>query len=158
MQEAPIMKRRSPNLTPARIEAIVTMVRAWEGRLTWPALIQAAEERFGCAYTRQALFKHAPIRVAYDVYRSAAPASARGKLNRPVSAALQAAMDRVHRLQQENAELRTREMLLLEQFHRWAYHASSRGLTQDFLDQPLPPLNRRGNRVSSRKLSAVDAM
>lgn len=141
------MKRRSPNLTAARVEAIVTMVRAWEGRLTWPALIQAAEKRFGCAYTRQALFKHAPIRIAYDVYRSATPASVRVKPGRPVSAALQAAMDRVHRLQQENAELRRREMLLLEQFHRWAYHASSRGLTQHFLDQPLPPLNRRGNRT-----------
>jgi len=67
-------------------------------------------------------------------------------------------MDRAHRLQQENAELRRREMLLLEQFHRWAYHASSRGLTQDFLDQPLPPLNRKGNRAPSRKLSTVEAM
>lgn len=46
------MKRRSPNLTPERVEAIVTMVRAWEGRLTWPMLIRAAEDRLGCAYTR----------------------------------------------------------------------------------------------------------
>lgn len=146
------MKRRSPNLTPARVEAIVTIVRAWRGRLTWSALIGAAQERFGCTYTRQALFKHDPIRVAYDVYRSTTPAPARGKPDRPVSAALQAAIDRVHRLQQENTELRKREMLLLEQFHRWAYHASSRGLTLEFLNRPLPPLNRRGNRTPRRQL------
>lgn len=133
------------------------MVRAWEGRLTWPMLIRAAEERLGCAYTRQALFKHNPIRVAYDVYRNAAPASARGKRSRPASAALQAAMDRVRRLQQENAELRKREMLLLEQFHRWAYQASSRGLTREFLDRPLPPLNRRGNRASTCKAASHEA-
>ena len=89
------MKRRSPNLTPERVEAIVTMIRAWEGRLTWLMLIRAAEERFGCAYMRQALLKHTSIRVAYDVYSSATPASVRGKPGRTVSAALQAAMDRV---------------------------------------------------------------
>lgn len=48
-------------------------------------------------------------------------------------------------------------MMLLEQFHRWAYHASARGLTQEFLDQPLPPLNRRGNRASPRKAALVES-
>ena len=76
---------------------------------------------------------------------------------RPMSATLKAAMDRVHRLQQENAELRQHEMLL-EKFHRWAYHASSRGLTLGFLDRPLPPLNRRGNRASPRKAAPVESM
>jgi hypothetical protein len=75
-----------------------------------------------------------------------------------MSAALKAAMDRIYRLERENTELRKREMLLLEQFHRWAYHASSRGLTQEFLDQPLPPLNRRGNCTSHRKAHIIDSM
>lgn len=150
------MKRRSPNLTPTRVDAIVTLVRGWHGRLTWPALIKAAEDRFGCTYTRQALFKHDRIRVAYETYRDAAQTATPGKPDRQMSAALRASMDRIHRLQQENAELRKREMLLLEQFHRWAYHASARGLTLEFLDQPLPPLNRRGNRASPHKAAPVE--
>lgn len=151
------MKRRSPNLTPTRVDAIVTLVRGWHGRLTWPALIKAAEERFGCTYTRQALFKHDRIRVAYETYREAAQRATPGKPGGQMSGALRASMDRIYRLQQENAELRKREMLLLEQFHRWAYHASSRGLTQEFLDRPLPPLNRRGNRTSSRKTALAES-
>lgn len=40
--------------------------------------------------------------------------------------------------------------VLLEQFVRWAYNAGTRGLTEDFLNQPLPPPNRLGNRQSRR--------
>lgn len=47
-------------------------------------------------------------------------------------------------------ELRNREALLLEQFVRWAYNAASRGLTEDFLNRPLPPTNRTGNVTSGR--------
>jgi hypothetical protein len=65
----------------------------------------------------------------------------------PASAALRAALGRVKRLEVELAELKTRENLLLEQFVRWAYNASTRGLSGDFLNQPLPPTNRLGNRV-----------
>ena len=142
------MKRRSPNLTSLRVDNVVELIRAWQGRLTWPALIEAIAQKFGTTYTRQALFKHDRIRIAYENCRDAAHAKIRTAPGRPMSAALKAAMDRIHRLERENSELRKQEMLLLEQFHRWVYHASSRGLTQEFLDQPLPPLNRRGNRVS----------
>ena len=98
-----------------------------------------------------------PIRVAYETYRDAAQMATPSKSGRQMSAAVRASMDRIHRLQQENAELRKREMLLLEQFHRWAYHASARGLTLEFLDRPLPPLNRRGNRASPRKVALVES-
>lgn len=146
------MKQRAPNLTPARVDAIVTLIRAWQGRLTWPALIEAIASESSATYSRQALFKHDRIRVAYEMHRDAATTMGANRV-RPMSAALQAATDRIHRLERENAELRKREMLLLEQFHRWAYHASSQGLTQELLDRPLPPLNRRGNRPSPLRVA-----
>lgn len=144
------MKRRSPNLTPAGIETIVTLIRGWEGRLTWPLLIARVAEKCRATYTRQALFKHHQIRVAYEVYRSAHEHDSRERQDRRGSATMKATMDRLCRLERENAELRKREHALFEQFHRWAYHASTRGLTKEFLDRPLPPLSRRGNPSRSR--------
>ncbi|MFS8980193.1 hypothetical protein PO002_38045 [Cupriavidus necator] len=140
------MMRRSPNLTADRIDLIIDIIRGWEGRLTWPALIQAVAKRMRATYTRQALYNQERIRVAYETYRASSTAS--GIDGRPVSAALKASMERVQRLELENAELRRREDLLLEQFVRWAYNAASRGLSEDFLNQPLPPTNRHGNRVA----------
>lgn len=151
------MKRRAPNLTSARVDTVVNLIRAWQGRLTWPALIKAIASECSATYTRQALFKHDRIRVAYEKQRDAAATTISAKWTRPMSAALQAATDRIYRLERENAELRKREMLLLEQFHRWAYHASSRGLTQEFLDRPLPPLNRMGNRPFTRNVPPHEA-
>lgn len=146
------MKRRSPNLIPERVDAIIEMIRAWEGRLTWPALIASIAAKFRASYTRQALFKHDRIRIAYETHRSS-PNRLSGNGNlRPASAPLKAALERLQRLERENAELKKREQALLEQFHRWAYHASTRGLTEEFLDRPLPTLNRRGNLAPSRKL------
>ncbi|WP_250508122.1 hypothetical protein [Caballeronia sp. GAFFF3] len=140
--------RRSPNLTPQRIEFVTEVIRGWEGRLTWPALIEAVEKEMHCRYTRQALFNQELIRVAYETYRANNTAPTGG--GRPVSAALRAALDRVTRLELELAEVKTRENLLLEQFVRWAYNASTRGLSGAFLNQPLPPTNRLGNRVDQR--------
>jgi hypothetical protein len=138
--------RRSPNLTPQRIDAVVELIRGWEGRLTWPSLIKAVDKKIHCTYTRQALFNQELIRVAYKTY--SAKSISTTKNERPVSAALWVALERNKRLELELAEAKTRETLLLEQFVRWAYNAATRGLTQDFLNQPLPPTNRHGNRTS----------
>jgi hypothetical protein len=99
-----------------------------------------------CTYTRQALFNQDLIRVAYETYRASNTNATSG--GRPVSAALGSALDRVNRLEVELGEAKARENLLLEQFVRWAYKASTRGLSGDFLNQPLPPTNQRGNRVN----------
>lgn len=143
------MTRRSPNLTPERIAVIVEIIRTWDGRLTWPALVSEIFKKTNATYTRQALYKHESIRVAYETYRENGSDSEQG---RPVPAALKASAERVKRLEMENAELRKREALLMEQFVRWAYNASTRGLTENFLNQALPPTNRHGNTVARKRL------
>lgn len=141
------MTRRSPNLTPARIESIVGIIRDWEGRLTWNSLIEMIMAKSHVTYTRQSLHKHHAIRIAYETYR-ATQAQGPGSSERPISASLNASSERVARLESENAELKVRESLLVEQFVRWAYNASTRGLTEDFLNQALPASNRHGNTIS----------
>ena len=139
--------RRSPNLTPQRVDTVVELIRGWEGRLTWPALVTAVAKKTRYTYTRQALFNQERIRIAYDTHR-ASNASGPANSGRPVSAALRTALERNKRLERELAEAKARETLLLEQFVRWAYNAGVRGLTEEFLNRPLPPTNRLGNRGS----------
>lgn len=139
------MIKRSPNLTPQRIGTIIDIIHSWEGRLTWPALIKTVAGTMHSTYTRQALFKQERIRVAYDAYRASNTDSAGG---RPVPAAIKASLERIKRLELENAELKMREALLMEQFVRWAYNASTRGLSENFLNMALPPTNRHGNEIS----------
>ena len=143
------MTRRSPNLTPEKIAMIVEVIRSWDGRLTWPGLVKEVFEKTGATYTRQALYKHESIRIAYEAHQNKGSTSDAG---RPVPAALQASTERVRRLEVENAELRKREALLMEQFVRWAYNASTRGLTEDFLNQALPPTNRQGNTLPRKRI------
>lgn len=143
------MTRRSPNLTPEKISAIVEIIRTWDGRLTWPGLVGEIFKKTNATYTRQALYKHESIRIAYEAYRENGSETEQG---RPVPAALKASTERVRRLEMENAELKKREALLMEQFVRWAYNASTRGLTEDFLNQGLPPTNRHGNMVSRKRI------
>lgn len=143
------MTRRSPNLTPEKIATIVEIVRTWDGRLTWPGLVNEIFKKMNATYTRQALYKHESIRVAYEAYRENISDTEPG---RPVSAALNASIERVKRLEMENAELKKREALLMEQFVRWAYNASTRGLTENFLNEALPPTNRNGNKVSRKRV------
>jgi hypothetical protein len=141
------MTRRAPNLTPVRIEFIVGLIRNWEGRLTWKGLIEMIRAKSHVTYTRQSLHNHHEIRIAYETY-GPAEALGSGSGGRPISASLRASSDRVARLESEIVELKIKESLLIEQFVRWTYNASTRGLTEDFLNQALPPTNRHGDAVS----------
>ncbi|KAG1244027.1 hypothetical protein G6F65_022039 [Rhizopus arrhizus] len=51
---------------------------------------------------------------------------------------MQVAMDRIARLEGELARLEAENARLLEQFVRWAYNASVRGLDDVYLNSPLP--------------------
>jgi len=53
-------------------------------------------------------------------------------LKKAATPELQAAADRIARLEGENQRLRMENDRLLEQFVRWAYNAYSRGLDEQF--------------------------
>lgn len=133
---------RAPNLEDERIEVIVGILDGWTGKLTWEALIEAVERRTHARYTRQALHKHQRIRQAFRLRKRAMkPASgeAAGDTRPPE---LQAALQRIARLEAENERLRTENDRLLEQFARWAYNAHTRGLDEKVLNRALPGVDR----------------
>ncbi|MPR10988.1 hypothetical protein [Microvirga tunisiensis] len=140
------MARRAPNLTEARIDQIVEIVRGIDGRRTWPALIAAVHKAVGATYTRQGLFKHEKIRIAMGVERASSQRGAQ-KTPRPKSKELKATLDRLERAEHENAELTILLERMRAKFVRWAYNASLRGITEAQLDEPLPPIDRNRNRL-----------
>lgn len=133
-------KQRSKNLGDSDVKKIVEMLDGWSGKLTWALLIDAIELRLFNCYTRQALFRHERIRNAYELKKN--EVSIQGKVRPVKSHQFQIASDRIAKLQSENKRLESENHQLLEQFARWAYNAYGRGLSLDFLNRPLPPVNR----------------
>jgi hypothetical protein len=142
------MARRARNLGDDDIKLIVEIIDGMGKDLSWDALIQAVTLRLSSTYTRQALHKHERIRAAFT-HRKQGVASAADKpeLKRRGSIEVQKALERIDRLAAQNQRLEMENNRLLEQFARWAYNAHTRGLDEDFLNRPLPPVDRGQTRV-----------
>lgn len=130
-------RRRAPPMTPERVNDIVALIHAWEGRLTWEALCEVIERETKARYTRQALNRYVDIKVAYGAYRDNPTVRNEKKLSESA--------ERIQKLERRIAELEAVRTLLLEKFARWAYNASTRNLDEVFLDQPLVRINRAKN-------------
>jgi hypothetical protein len=134
---------RARNLDDEDIGDIVALVDSWSGRLSWELLIEAIEKRKFTRYTRQALHRHERIRHAFSVRKRAiAKNTDAGSAAQVTSPELRAALERIARLEGENARLTAENHRLLEQFACWTYNAHTRGLDKDFLSRPLPAVNR----------------
>lgn len=147
---------RERNLDDKVVATIVEVLDGWGGKLSWEALIEAVERREGLRYTRQALHRHERIRLAFTV-RKKALSGQDGQPREAASPELQVALDRIARLEAENQRLAAENNALLEQFARWAYNAQTRNLTEDFLNNPLPAVDREQSKPlhAARKPTAT---
>lgn len=148
------MIKRSKNITDTDVEKIVSILDGWAERLSWDALVEAIEVRTGQLYTRQALSKHTRILEAFQIRKRAL---ADGQLTESApgsSPELEAALQRIARLEATVVRLEAERAGLLEQFARWAYNAHSRGLDHDVLDRPLPPVDRAQTKLKRGKTEA----
>ena len=128
------VRDRSPNLDERRIGDIVRVVRRLPGKLSWDAVVDAVEVRFGCRYTRQTLFAHPPIRLAYQERKSGSPVRPG---ERPMSERARTAARAKTRLLAELTEVKRREELLLERIATWMYNAHANGIPLALLDAKL---------------------
>jgi hypothetical protein len=135
-------RSRARNLSVEDISDIVSILDGWTGKLSWELLIQAIGLRKRATYTRQALHKHERIKQAFAVRKQLLAAGRANGAPKVESPELAAALQRITRLEGENARLESENQRLLEQFARWAYNAHTRGLDQQFLSSPLPRVNR----------------
>ncbi len=143
-------KRRSPNLTPELVSEIVGLIYQWRGRLTWPALIDAIEKAKHITYTRQALAKHNAISIAYNRYKELPSDDGNERKRRARSGEVELVLEELDKAKEEILRLKAENKRLLGHFVRWAYNASQRGLTEDYLNQPLPEALRKRERDMQR--------
>ena len=136
-----MVQKRARNLNDAGIKEIVEILDGWSDKLSWELLIKAIKFRTHNEYTRQALHKHERIRNAFDL-RKAALSDGDEAVRVVRMPELQKALERFARLEVEAKRLESENSQLLEQFVRWAYNAHTRGLDSDFLNKPLPSVNR----------------
>ncbi|WP_175984054.1 hypothetical protein [Burkholderia vietnamiensis] len=147
-------RRREKNLDDRIVGTIVGILDGWSGRLSWAALIEAVKRRAGLSYTRQALHGHERIRLAFTVRKKALSGQVE-QSRAAMSPELQAALGRVARLEAENQRLAAENNALLEQFAVWTYNAQTRNLDKEFLNRPLPGVDREqsGSRVLRRPMA-----
>jgi hypothetical protein len=137
-------RQRAPNLTDADIEVINGILDGWTGRLSWNELISAIQARTRATYTRQALHQHERIRLAYATVKERLKGrQVKPKRSRPVTPAEgEMLLQRNARLEAEVERLKIENQRLLEQFLVWAYNAYRRGLDIEYLNMPLPRVDR----------------
>lgn len=143
---------RSKNLTDTDIGSIVEILDGWTGRLTWSLLLEVIEKRLKASYTRQTLHQHERIRLAFGVAKKRFAGEGEGLdlcgLS-PVEAKVFS--DRYERLTAEVQRLRLENERWLEQFVVWAYNAHTRGLDEEFLNRPIPAVNRSQTRKTKTR-------
>lgn len=147
---------RAKNLDDKAIADIVAVIDGWSGKLSWELLLEAVEKRLRQRYTRQALNNHTRIADAFRLRKKSLAAQAQQAGRRRLGDAsqeLEAALQRIQVLEAENLRLVCENDRLLEQFVRWAHNAYTRGLDKDFLDQPLPTVQRDRTKVTMEELN-----
>jgi hypothetical protein len=140
-------RKRSRNITDDDVNYAVTLLDTWDGKLTWNLLIAAIEKNTSVRYTRQTLNMYEQIKLAYKLAKvriNGKPESKKDEHLTPGKIFLLKQQN--ERLKAECTRLKAENNNLLMQFARWAYNANIRGLTKEFLNQPLPTINRDGTK------------
>lgn len=138
-----MVKRRAKNIDDGTIQQIIGLLDGWAAKLSWDLLVDEIVKRLGIRYTRQALDKHARIKIAYQSAKQRVSKTPRPDDHKKLACQeLGPIMERLERLAGENARLRAENGHLLEQFVTWAYNAHLKGLTKEYLSTPLPRVDR----------------
>ncbi|QRM51755.1 hypothetical protein F3Y33_20800 (plasmid) [Rhizobium sp. BG6] len=128
-------------MTAAMVRTVVTLINNWSGTLTWDDLCAAVGNKTGLFYTRQTLSKYEQIKSAFRAYKAAPEPCSKRSTNSENQAD-----KKVRDLERKVNELQALVDTLLEKFARWAVNASTKNLTEEFLDRPLRQINRAKNR------------
>lgn len=132
-------------LSEKRINQILQTLDSWRGPLTWDLLLDAVESLLGYRYSRQALWMHESIRLAFGVRKGISAGQEKGQPRG--SLGIIAAQERITSLEAKVARLEDENRKLKVQFIRWAQNAHNRGLDETFLNKPLPAIDREKSKA-----------
>lgn len=133
---------RGKNIDEATEATIIGILDGWSGKLSWNLLIEAVFAHVGHRYVRQALDANERISNAYKLHRSRLRERPFEPPNPDISPEERILRESIERLEAENARLAAENRLYRETFTTWATNAFNRGLTEDYLNTPLPGVNR----------------
>lgn len=135
-------KARAPDLTEERIQAVLTALDGWKGKLTWDLLIAAVKDSTGITYSRFTFSEYPEIANAFALKKDALRGTWNGGPATPRDERVRAALDQVERLKGKVDRLAQENQLLKEQFVTWAHNAERKGVTLQMLNAPLPKPHR----------------
>ncbi|WP_319531912.1 hypothetical protein [uncultured Cohaesibacter sp.] len=141
------------HLTDSKINAIVGIIDGWTGKLTWNLLIEKIEPTTG-RYSRQSLEKQPRIKSAFNIRKE--HLRGRSKSSKENLSIVETKLvERLERLEAENNRLKKENNSLLEQFVRWQYNASARGITANQLNEALPSIDREASKPTRNSRPTV---
>lgn len=127
-------------ITESDVKLIVEMIRHWpkQEKLKWENICLGSQTIIGYKPTRQALDKKTAIASAYEIKKKQLrfEADKLSSVARPRS--ISGAMEKIAKLEAENAQLKGELSKMAEIARRFIYNASVKGLTRQQLTKPLP--------------------
>jgi len=128
------------HLTKNDVEAILNIIYGHDDdKLTWEGICDDSEGVVGKKPTRQSLYSNKAIREAYKAKKESLKIKGPSK---PKPSSLNAAADRIAKLQSELDCLKMKNDALLQQFVIWQYNAYKYGIKEHQLNEPLPRIDR----------------
>lgn len=120
-----------------QIKYIVGVINIWpqNEKFTWDALCDKVSMGLGKRPSRQSLSSHKAVE---DSFRQKKDELKQGENKTIRPANINAAIQRIKRLQAENEVLLKINNGHVEQFSRWEYNAHLRNVSTEDLDSPLP--------------------
>jgi hypothetical protein len=125
------------HLTEADVLTVVRLIEDWHYDLTWAALEKACMQALGFAPSRQTFHRHSSISIAFTEKKKSLKIS-QESAKVPVPISMRIAVDKIERLEQKLREAENANDMILEQFVRWQYNASLRGISRECLNAALP--------------------
>jgi len=144
---------RGKNIDEATEAAIIGILDGWSGKLSWNLLTEAVLAQVGHRYVRQALDANERISAAYKAHRTRLRGSTQEAPSPDMSPEVRILHELNERLKAENVRLLAENRAYIETFTTWAYNASNRGLTSEYLNTPIPQIDKEQTR--EKKLRKV---
>ena len=133
------------HLTDFEIDKIVRLLMGWKGALSWDALASACKGEIGRSPSRQTLARSTRLALAFDTTKNRLKEEKEEKEEGSAAMpdSIRVALQRISRLEAENAQIKVENRALLEQFVTWQYNAYKAGLSVDRLNQAMPGIDMR---------------
>jgi hypothetical protein len=125
-------------LTESDIAQAILFLNGWTGKLTWKRYSAILATQIGHVYTKAGLRKHTRILTAWGLAKNRLLESIETVgANSHGDAAIAHGYKKIEMLKAENEQLKSENNDLLDMFQRWAYNASTAGLTLEILKRQI---------------------